>query len=448
MLINGLKFSCATCIKGHRASNCKHTDRPLFEIRKKGRPVSQCLLCRDLRKTKQLHIKCICNKNKKDTTSKKPSEPCDCQNQQKNEPLNPSPSSSSVKRLSPIIIPSQTKSSSSSTSSNSSSGSSPPSYCWALVRPEENQPCQIHSQQNMGYVFQKTNQERQRRLSKSLKGASSPSSTSTSSSVFMHNSIPSSLMSSHSKSRPKKQPTSLPNVTTTPATSTLLDNYLASTHATSLPLSRSLSSSSPTLDHDMMKELDDDLCSLLDNMIYQQQQQHHLLNQHQPQDDISSQLSSTPSPSLLPSSTNMTTHSLSSSSTSSIPIHSMESTSNSTSSSRSAYQADLPGIYGQCQKLAQWHPHGPPQGQVGESVIITMTPLPKWNSASQQNDLQTSPQQQQTAISTTKIVTCYCGPSCTCPGCLVHPTSSIFASQGLDPYAGYPVQHSVSSDED
>ncbi|KAI8089325.1 copper fist DNA binding domain-containing protein, partial [Halteromyces radiatus] len=65
MLINGVKFACTTCIKGHRASNCKHTDRPLFEIRKKGRPVSQCPLCRDLRKTKQLHIKCICNKKSK-----------------------------------------------------------------------------------------------------------------------------------------------------------------------------------------------------------------------------------------------------------------------------------------------------------------------------------------------------------------------------------------------
>lgn len=40
-------------------------DRPLFEIRKKGRPVTQCTFCRDLRKTKQVHIKCACSSNDK-----------------------------------------------------------------------------------------------------------------------------------------------------------------------------------------------------------------------------------------------------------------------------------------------------------------------------------------------------------------------------------------------
>ncbi|KAG6809778.1 hypothetical protein H0H92_014779 [Tricholoma furcatifolium] len=49
-----------TCIKGHRSSTCRHTDRPLFEIKKKGRPVTQCDHCRQLRKTKQVHVKCIC----------------------------------------------------------------------------------------------------------------------------------------------------------------------------------------------------------------------------------------------------------------------------------------------------------------------------------------------------------------------------------------------------
>lgn len=56
-----------TCIKGHRSSNCQHTDRPLYEIKKKGRPVTQCEHCRELRKTKQLHIRCICGT--KDSTS-------------------------------------------------------------------------------------------------------------------------------------------------------------------------------------------------------------------------------------------------------------------------------------------------------------------------------------------------------------------------------------------
>ncbi|KAJ8082278.1 copper-binding transcription factor [Marasmius tenuissimus] len=62
VLISSKKYACETCIKGHRSSSCKHTDRPLFEIKKKGRPVTQCEHCRELRKTKQVHVKCICIK--------------------------------------------------------------------------------------------------------------------------------------------------------------------------------------------------------------------------------------------------------------------------------------------------------------------------------------------------------------------------------------------------
>ncbi|KAF8588529.1 hypothetical protein K439DRAFT_641457 [Ramaria rubella] len=58
--INSQKFACASCIKGHRSSSCYHTERPLFEIKKKGRPVSQCQTCRQLRKNKRMHVKCSC----------------------------------------------------------------------------------------------------------------------------------------------------------------------------------------------------------------------------------------------------------------------------------------------------------------------------------------------------------------------------------------------------
>lgn len=60
MIVSGAKHACATCIRGHRSSSCTHADRPLFEIRKKGRPVSQCPHCRDLRKIKSCHTKCEC----------------------------------------------------------------------------------------------------------------------------------------------------------------------------------------------------------------------------------------------------------------------------------------------------------------------------------------------------------------------------------------------------
>ncbi|KAI9268726.1 copper fist DNA binding domain-containing protein [Sporodiniella umbellata] len=61
MYINGLKYACSTCIKGHRSSSCSHVDRPLFEIRKKGRPASQCKHCKG--KTKQTPIQCACKKD-------------------------------------------------------------------------------------------------------------------------------------------------------------------------------------------------------------------------------------------------------------------------------------------------------------------------------------------------------------------------------------------------
>ena len=48
-----------TCIKGHRSSTCDHTERPLFEIKKKGRSITQCEPCSELRK-KHIYVKCLC----------------------------------------------------------------------------------------------------------------------------------------------------------------------------------------------------------------------------------------------------------------------------------------------------------------------------------------------------------------------------------------------------
>ncbi|KAJ6498010.1 hypothetical protein C8R47DRAFT_315987 [Mycena vitilis] len=60
VFVNNKKFACESCIKGHRSSSCHHTDRPLFEIKKKGRPVSQCEKCRELRQSRRVHSKCNC----------------------------------------------------------------------------------------------------------------------------------------------------------------------------------------------------------------------------------------------------------------------------------------------------------------------------------------------------------------------------------------------------
>lgn len=65
VLINGIKYACERCIRGHRVTTCTHTDQPLTMIKPKGRPSSQCQHCRDQRKNKGLHIACACSKKGK-----------------------------------------------------------------------------------------------------------------------------------------------------------------------------------------------------------------------------------------------------------------------------------------------------------------------------------------------------------------------------------------------
>jgi len=63
-----MTISSESCIKGHRSSSCTHTERPLYEIKKKGRPVSQCERCRQLRNTKKMHSKCTCSEGSSSQT--------------------------------------------------------------------------------------------------------------------------------------------------------------------------------------------------------------------------------------------------------------------------------------------------------------------------------------------------------------------------------------------
>ncbi|KAF9889403.1 hypothetical protein FE257_007304 [Aspergillus nanangensis] len=67
MLIDGEKWACEACVRGHRVSSCHHSDRPLTHINKKGRPVSQCAHCRGLRKSRTTHTKCDCGDKKKNS---------------------------------------------------------------------------------------------------------------------------------------------------------------------------------------------------------------------------------------------------------------------------------------------------------------------------------------------------------------------------------------------
>ncbi|KAF2760285.1 hypothetical protein EJ05DRAFT_278562 [Pseudovirgaria hyperparasitica] len=64
-VINGEKYACLSCIKGHRVSGCQHHDRELQHINPKGRPVKQCDHCRANRKTNSLHGRCDCKRDRK-----------------------------------------------------------------------------------------------------------------------------------------------------------------------------------------------------------------------------------------------------------------------------------------------------------------------------------------------------------------------------------------------
>ncbi|KAL5115832.1 transcriptional activator haa1 [Pleosporales sp. CAS-2024a] len=63
-VIDGEKWACSSCIKGHRVSGCNHADRELHHINPKGRPVKQCEHCRGARKAKSHHAKCDCGDKK------------------------------------------------------------------------------------------------------------------------------------------------------------------------------------------------------------------------------------------------------------------------------------------------------------------------------------------------------------------------------------------------
>ena len=76
VLLNGVKYACDRCIRGHRVSSCTHTDKPLTMIKPKGRPSSQCSHCREQRKIKNSHSSCSCGKKGKPPGTHLPSWLC------------------------------------------------------------------------------------------------------------------------------------------------------------------------------------------------------------------------------------------------------------------------------------------------------------------------------------------------------------------------------------
>lgn len=67
VLINGVKYACEKCIRGHRATTCTDSDKPLIMIKPKGRPSTSCIHCKEQRLLKNSNPSgvCNCNNNKK-----------------------------------------------------------------------------------------------------------------------------------------------------------------------------------------------------------------------------------------------------------------------------------------------------------------------------------------------------------------------------------------------
>ena len=76
VLINGIKYACERCIRGHRVTTCNHTDQPLMMIKPKGRPSTTCAYCKELRKSKGTKPpgSCTCGRQEKKRLAQKAKE--------------------------------------------------------------------------------------------------------------------------------------------------------------------------------------------------------------------------------------------------------------------------------------------------------------------------------------------------------------------------------------
>ncbi|CAL9728218.1 transcriptional activator protein Cup2p [Monosporozyma unispora] len=61
IVIDGVKYACERCIRGHRASKCVHSERPLVPVKKQGRPSTTCHHCKTLREEKNINPSGSCN---------------------------------------------------------------------------------------------------------------------------------------------------------------------------------------------------------------------------------------------------------------------------------------------------------------------------------------------------------------------------------------------------
>lgn len=71
ILIEGVKYACERCIRGHRATKCSHSDQPLVVIKNKGRPSTVCDYCKALRHNRNSHPEGSCSCGTEEKLKKK-----------------------------------------------------------------------------------------------------------------------------------------------------------------------------------------------------------------------------------------------------------------------------------------------------------------------------------------------------------------------------------------
>lgn len=126
-------------------------------------------------------------------------------------------------------------------------------------------------------------------------------------------------------------------------------------------------------------------------------------------------------------------------------------TSNSFSSSSSSHQALVNvGGFGMpqaqhsvCGSLAPHSGCAPAIDSQGESVVITITPI-----STPMNQEQVKQQPEVNSKPLTRVVTCYCGYSCICPGCFVHPNNYLQYCNVQQPFVQLSSNSSSYSSDD
>lgn len=61
VVVDGTKYACQRCIRGHRVSGCNHYKEELHIVKRKGRPSAMCLYCRRQRQSRTIKIRCLCS---------------------------------------------------------------------------------------------------------------------------------------------------------------------------------------------------------------------------------------------------------------------------------------------------------------------------------------------------------------------------------------------------